>query len=77
MVWGLCFGKVGVVISVWPCIAGNRRMGPLCLLTPPVSFFVVEFYPFFSPVSWYPIVFSSYYLVSSLQPPYRLGRDEG
>ena len=33
------------------------------------------FYPLFSPISWYPIV-SNYYLVSSLQLPYRLRRDE-
>ena len=38
MVWGLCFVKVGGVISflfvpVWGC----PRMGPQCLLTPPVS----------------------------------------
>ena len=38
--------------------------------------FVVEFYPFLSPISWYPIV-SSYYLVLSLQLPYGLGRDKG
>ena len=40
--------------------------------------FVFNFYPFFSPISRYPIVFSSsYYLVSSLQLPYWLGRNEG
>ncbi|CDQ76515.1 unnamed protein product [Oncorhynchus mykiss] len=38
VVWGLCFGKVDAVISflfgpVWGC----TRMGPQCLLTPPVS----------------------------------------
>jgi hypothetical protein len=33
------------------------------------------FYPFFSPISWYPI--GSYSLVSSLQLPYKLGRGEG
>ena len=45
-----------------------------------VYFFVlyfIKFDPFFSPISWYPIVFGSYYLVSSLQLPSGLGRDEG
>ena len=45
-----------------------------------ISFFYFLFdlkcYPLFSPISWYPIV-SSYYLVSSLQLLYGLGRDEG
>ena len=38
VVWGLCFGKVGGVISclVGP-VRGYRRMGPQCLPTPPVS----------------------------------------
>jgi hypothetical protein len=31
--WGLCFGKVG---GVGP-VRGYHRMGPQCLLTPPVS----------------------------------------
>jgi hypothetical protein len=37
---------------------------------------VLFFYPLFSPISWYPII-SSYYLVSSLQLSYGLGRDVG
>jgi hypothetical protein len=37
-VWGLCFGKVGGVISfLFGPIRGYHRMGPQCLLTPPVS----------------------------------------
>ena len=39
-------------------------------------FLYFTFNPFFSPISWYPIV-SSYCLVSSLQLPYGLGRGEG
>ena len=37
-VWGLCFGKVGGVISfLFGPVRGCPRMGPQCLLTPPVS----------------------------------------
>ena len=38
VVWGLCFGKVGGVISylVGP-IQGYNQTGPQCLPTPPVS----------------------------------------
>ena len=38
VMWGLCFGKVGGVISflIGP-VRGYHRMGPQCLLTPPVS----------------------------------------
>ena len=39
-------------------------------------FSFVDFTPLFSPISWYPIV-TSYYLVSSLQLPHGLRRDEG
>ena len=36
--WGLCFGKVGGVISfLFGPVRGCPRMGPQCLLTPPVS----------------------------------------
>ena len=38
--------------------------------------FSLTLYLLFSPFSWYSIV-SNYYLVSSLQLPYGLGRDEG
>ena len=35
VVWGLCFGKAGGVITF---LSGRcHRMGPQCLLTPPVS----------------------------------------
>ena len=38
VVWGLCFGKVGGVISfLFGPVRGCHRMGPQCLLTPPVS----------------------------------------
>ena len=38
VVWGLCFGKVGGVISfLFGPVRGCPRMGPQCLLTPPVS----------------------------------------
>ena len=38
VVWGLCFGKVGGVISfLFGPVRGYHRMGPQCLLTPPVS----------------------------------------
>ena len=38
VVWGLCFGKVGGVISFLFCpVPGYHRIGPQCLLTPPVS----------------------------------------
>ena len=38
MVWGLCFGKVGGVISfLFGPVWGYHRMGPQCVLTPPVS----------------------------------------
>ena len=38
VVWGLCFGKVGGVISLlFGPVRGYYRMGPQCLLTPPVS----------------------------------------
>jgi len=38
VVWGLCFGKVGGVISfLLGPVRGYHRMGPQCLLTPPVS----------------------------------------
>ena len=38
VVWGLCFGKVGGVIScLFGPVRGYRRTGPQCLLTPPVS----------------------------------------
>jgi hypothetical protein len=34
---GLCFGKVGGVIScLFGLVRGYHRMGPQCLLTPPV-----------------------------------------
>ena len=37
-VWGLCFGKVGGVIScLFGPVRGYRQIGPQCLLTPPVS----------------------------------------
>ena len=36
--WGPCFGKVGVLISfLFGPVRGCHRMGPQCLLTPPVS----------------------------------------
>ena len=38
VVWGLCFGKVGGVISfLFGPVRVCPRMGPQCLLTPPVS----------------------------------------
>ena len=38
VVWGLCFGKVGRVIScLFGPVRGYRRMGPQCLSTLPVS----------------------------------------
>ena len=38
VVWGLCFGKVGGVTScLFGPVRGYHRMGPQCLLTPPVS----------------------------------------
>ena len=38
VVWGVCFGKVGGVISfLFGPVRGCPRMGPQCLLTPPVS----------------------------------------
>ena len=38
VVWGLCFGKVGGVISfLFGPVRGCPRRGPQCLLTPPVS----------------------------------------
>ena len=38
VVWGLCFGKVGGVIScLFGPFRGYRRTGPQCLLTPPAS----------------------------------------
>ena len=38
LVWGLCFGKVGGVIScLFGPVRGHRRTGPQCLLTPFVS----------------------------------------
>ena len=38
VVWGLCFGKVGGVISfLFDPVRGYHWMGPQCLLTPPVS----------------------------------------
>ena len=38
VVWGLCFGKVGGVIScLFGLVRGYHRMVPQCLLTPPVS----------------------------------------
>ena len=38
VVWGLCFGKVGGVIScLFGPVQGYCRMGPQCLPTPPVS----------------------------------------
>ena len=38
VVWGLCFGKVGGVIScLFGPVQGYHRMGAQCLLTPPVS----------------------------------------
>ena len=40
------------------------------------SFFFLFLTPFSPKCLWYPIV-SNYYIVSSLQLPYRLGRDEG
>ena len=37
-VWGLGFGKVALVISfLFGPVRGYCRMGPQCLLTPPVS----------------------------------------
>jgi hypothetical protein len=37
-VWGLCFGNVvGVISCLFGPVQGYRRMGPQCLLTPPVS----------------------------------------
>ena len=38
VVWGLCSGKVGGVMScLFGPVRGYRRMGPQCLPTPPVS----------------------------------------
>ena len=38
VVWWLCFGKMGGVIScLFGPVWGYHRMGPQCLLTPPVS----------------------------------------
>ena len=38
VVWGLCFGKAGGVISfLFGPVWGYHRIGPQCLLTPPVS----------------------------------------
>ena len=38
VVWGLCFGKVGGVIScLFGPVRGYRRTWPQCLPTPPVS----------------------------------------
>ena len=38
VVWGLCVGKVGGVIScLFGPVRGHRQMGPQCLPTPPVS----------------------------------------
>ena len=38
VVWGLCFGKVGGVMSfLFGPVRGCPQMGPQCLLTPPVS----------------------------------------
>ena len=38
VVWGLCFGKVrGVISFLFGHVRGYHRMGPQCLLTPPVS----------------------------------------
>ena len=38
VVWGLCFGKVGGVISfLFGPVRGYHRTGQQCLLTPPVS----------------------------------------
>ena len=38
VVWGLCFGKEGGVISLlFGPVQGYHWMGPQCLLTPPVS----------------------------------------
>jgi hypothetical protein len=38
MVWGMCFGIVGGVKSfLFGPVRGYHRMGPQCLLTPPVS----------------------------------------
>ena len=37
VVWGLCFGKVDGVISFLFGPVRYHRMGPQCLLTPPVS----------------------------------------
>ncbi|XP_071187506.1 uncharacterized protein [Salvelinus alpinus] len=52
----------------------NNNISTTCNNFKYIYFFILP--PFFSPISWYPIV-SSYYLVSSLQLPYGLGRDEG
>ena len=42
VVWGLCFGKVGEVIScLFGPVRGYRRTWPQCLLTPPVSTAIV------------------------------------
>ena len=38
VVWVLCFGKVGEVISyLFGPVRGHRQTGPQCLTTPPVS----------------------------------------
>ena len=38
VVWGLCFDKMGWVIScLFGPVRGNRQTGPKCLPTPPVS----------------------------------------
>ena len=38
VVWGLCLGKVGGVIScLFGPVRGYRQTGPQCLPTPPVS----------------------------------------
>ena len=36
VVWGLCFGKVGVISCLFGPVRGYHQMGPQCLLTPPV-----------------------------------------
>ena len=38
VVWGLCFVKVGGVVSfLFGPVQGYHQMGPQCLQTPPVS----------------------------------------
>ena len=56
---------VGMKLMEWHQTHRNR-----------VLFFLLFLPPFFSPISWYPIV-SNYDFVSLLQLPYGLGRDEG